>query len=84
MRPAGEKCDCCGQSLRGRPFVDGKTQMGQWAEMCSACAMRYGVGFGVGKGQAYDADGEKIGDAVAAATLEIPDRSANARSGGTP
>lgn len=34
-------------------FVDGKTVMGPWANMCPVCFQVYGVGLGLGKGQRY-------------------------------
>jgi hypothetical protein len=45
-------CDLCHQAIKGR-FVDGKTQMGPWANMCLACHRTQGCGLGTGKGQAY-------------------------------
>lgn len=40
-------------------FVDGKTTMGPWANMCPRCAKRYGAGLGTGLGQRFtrQADG---------------------------
>lgn len=40
-------------------FVDGRTQMGSWANMCLTCHRKHGVGLGTGKGQRYtrQADG---------------------------
>lgn len=34
-------------------FVDGRTNMGPWANMCLRCARVHGVGTGLGKGQVY-------------------------------
>jgi hypothetical protein len=34
-------------------FVDGKTTVGPWANMCPQCFQRYGVGIGTGRGQRY-------------------------------
>lgn len=34
-------------------FVDGRTRMGPWANMCPSCARTIGVGLGTGKGQRY-------------------------------
>jgi hypothetical protein len=34
-------------------FVDGKTCMGPWANMCMACHRKYGAGLGTGLGQHY-------------------------------
>lgn len=41
-------------------FVDGRTKMGPWANMCVRCHDRHGVGLGTGKGQRYtrQADGK--------------------------
>lgn len=35
-------------------YVDGKTRMGPWAEMCLPCHKKNGVGLGTGKGQQYE------------------------------
>lgn len=35
-------------------FVDGRTQMGPWANMCLSCHKTHGVGFGQGNGQKYE------------------------------
>jgi len=35
-------------------FVDGKTKMGPWGNMCLTCHRRVGVGLGTGKGQKYE------------------------------
>jgi hypothetical protein len=34
-------------------FVDGKTCMGPWANMCMKCHRKYGMGLGTGLGQHY-------------------------------
>jgi len=34
-------------------FIDGRTTMGPWANMCLGCARKYGVGLGQGDGQEY-------------------------------
>lgn len=34
-------------------FVDGKTRMGPWGNMCPDCHRMYGFGIGVGRGQRY-------------------------------
>lgn len=35
-------------------FVDGKTRIGPWANMCMKCHRRDGFGLGLGKGQKYE------------------------------
>lgn len=59
MSPAPERCDLNPSHVIKDGFVDGKTKMGPWANMCAACAKRYGVGLGTGRGQRYErqADG---------------------------
>lgn len=48
------KCDIC-QKDAGDKYVDGKTKMGPWANMCMNCWDKYGVGkLGIGFGQSYD------------------------------
>ena len=44
-------CDLC--RVECIEWVDGKTIMGPWANMCLACHKRLGVGLGIGKGQRY-------------------------------
>lgn len=58
-----EKCDLCGVKIKSQKFwVDGRTRMGPWANMCPRCFGQYGVGLGTGAGQKYDAKtGKKIG-----------------------
>lgn len=66
MSPAPMTCDLLG-TIPGLhddigkhgEFVDGRTQMGPWANMCMTCHRRHGVGLGTGKGQRYtrQADG---------------------------
>jgi len=34
-------------------FIDGRTKVGMWAIMCTDCHAEYGVGLGIGRGQAY-------------------------------
>jgi len=48
------KCDMCEKPI-GDAWVDGKTRMGPWANMCLPCHAKYGVGLGEGRGQMYDA-----------------------------
>ena len=55
------KCDLCGRRFgtdlspdsHVEVFVDGRTQMGPWANMCKGCHRTHGVGLGMGKGQKY-------------------------------
>ena len=51
MHTVGE-CNLCGQ-VNLFEFVDGKTRMGPWANMCMPCFKHVGVGLGVGRGQRY-------------------------------
>jgi cytochrome c553 len=46
-------CDLCGLSILA-VFVDGKTAMGPWANMCVYCHRANGCGLGTGKGQRYE------------------------------
>lgn len=55
-----KNCDVCKTEIKGH-FVDGKTRMGPWANMCTSCHKKLGVGLGTGKGQKYEADsGKKV------------------------
>ena len=45
-------CDICHRPLDGE-FVDGATRLGPWANTCTSCFLRYGKGFGTGRGQQY-------------------------------
>ncbi len=45
-------CDLCG--VECDKWVDGKTIMGPWANMCLPCHKRMGFGLGIGKGQKYE------------------------------
>lgn len=58
-----EKCDLCGLKLKTQKFwVDGRTRMGPWANMCPRCFEQNGVGLGLGAGQKYDTKtGKKLG-----------------------
>ena len=47
------KCDICERPLKGK-FIDGKTSMGPWANMCVSCHSHLGFGLGTGRGQLYD------------------------------
>lgn len=47
------KCDINGEPFL-KEFVDGKTTMGPWANMCPQCFRDYGVGLGTGRGQKYE------------------------------
>jgi len=51
MHTQGE-CNLCGK-VNLSEFVDGKTRMGPWANMCMPCYRKVGVGLGVGRGQRY-------------------------------
>ena len=51
MHTVGE-CNLCGK-VNLFEFVDGKTRMGPWANMCMPCFKHVGVGLGVGRGQRY-------------------------------
>lgn len=51
-----KNCDICGGKLR-REFIDGRTNLGPWAIMCSDCFKTSGVGLGIGKGQKYSIPG---------------------------
>ena len=42
------KCDLCKKS---EAEIDGKTDLGPWANMCLSCHLMHGVGIGVGRGQ---------------------------------
>lgn len=53
-----EECDICGVKIT-TGFIDGKTRMGPWANMCPSCFQTHGVGLGLGKGQAYERMGDK-------------------------
>jgi hypothetical protein len=50
------KCDICAKPIIA-VFVDGKTVMGPWGNMCLKCHMGRGVGLGTGKGQRYELQG---------------------------
>lgn len=52
-------CDLC-RMLIGDTFVDGKTKMGPWANMCPKCHRSHGVGLGTGKGQKYSSNGDSF------------------------
>lgn len=61
---APAQCDICQEAITDT-FVDGKTMMGPWANMCLICHRQEGRGLGMGCGQKYQkqADGRwlKIG-----------------------
>jgi hypothetical protein len=57
--PTPEKCNICKAVFKKEEdfqFVDGKTQMGPWANMCMECHTIHGVGIGTGYGQVYEYD----------------------------
>jgi hypothetical protein len=49
------ECDLCSTNLliHDQYYVDGKTQLGPWANMCIGCHTRFGRGIGLGRGQKY-------------------------------
>jgi hypothetical protein len=51
-------CQLCNKPI-GDTFIDGRTVMGPWANMCPKCHRGSGTGLGLGKGQRYQkqADG---------------------------
>lgn len=50
-----ERCDICKRLLvQSGVFIDGKTQFGPWAMMCSWCHADHGGKFGLGLGQKYE------------------------------
>jgi len=53
------RCQICGTDTSNTEFVDGATPNGQWAIMCLKCHREVGSGLGIGRGQAYGADGVK-------------------------
>lgn len=61
LSPAPIKCDLCDHPITGT-FIDGKTRMGPWANMCPSCHRIHGSGLGMGRGQKYtrtpSSDGE--------------------------
>lgn len=59
-----DKCDVCGKDISREPFVDGKMFVGGWAMMCLDCHDSHGMGLGLGRGQAYGADGQQTESAV--------------------
>lgn len=59
MAQSKVSCDVCARNHPEREleplnlYVDGKTQAGPWANMCSVCFSYFGVGVGTGLGQIY-------------------------------
>ena len=47
-----KQCDVCGSKIT-MEFVDGKTTLGPWANLCMTCHEAVGVGLGTGRGQHY-------------------------------
>jgi len=45
-------CDVCNAPIITE-FVDGQTTMGPWANMCTGCHRKVGVGLGTGRGQKF-------------------------------
>jgi len=54
------ECDFCKRLIGvvGVDFVDGKTKIGPWANMCVTCHKARGVGLGLGLGQLYHTDAQ--------------------------
>lgn len=52
-----DKCDLCHTPLH-QGFVDGATEHGPWAIMCSICHAFHGIGLGTGLGQYYVPQGD--------------------------
>jgi len=50
---SAKMCDICKHPV-GATFVDGKTTLGPWANMCEDCYKGYGVGLGTGRGQRFE------------------------------
>ena len=48
-----ETCDICKAPITSA-FVDGRTSMGPWANMCLKCHAAKGTGLGTGCGQQYE------------------------------
>lgn len=46
-------CDTCREPI-GSTFIDGKTKLGAWANMCPGCFAFLGTGLGTGRGQKYE------------------------------
>jgi hypothetical protein len=53
------RCDICGTEIK-ETFVDGKTKYGPWEILCLLCHRKHGIGFGVGRGQRYSFDLNKL------------------------
>lgn len=53
-------CNACNGAIHDQPFYDAATQMG-WGLLCEDCFKEYGCKLGVGRGQAYNAQGIKVG-----------------------
>lgn len=55
------KCDLCSHPIT-KVFVDGKTRLGPWGNLCPSCHTGYGAGLGTGRGQRYErtASGEWV------------------------
>lgn len=49
---APTSCDICSHPIT-ETFVDGKTNMGPWGNMCPSCHGSHGCGLGTGRGQKY-------------------------------
>lgn len=49
---APSNCDICDCKITDT-FIDGRTRMGPWGNMCPTCHVSHGIGLGTGKGQKY-------------------------------
>jgi hypothetical protein len=59
-KPKPAQCGAC-QGEVGSVFYDCYVpQMGMWANICHACFRSYNCKLGVGRGQKYNAKGEKV------------------------
>lgn len=50
--PAPTNCDLCSVAIKDT-FVDGRTVLGPWGNMCTRCHRDHGAGLGAGLGQKY-------------------------------
>jgi hypothetical protein len=55
---APKKCDICREAISDT-FIDGRTSVGPWANMCPGCHSYCGVGLGTGAGQKYELTGDE-------------------------
>lgn len=52
-KPQSEHCDICRFPIENI-YIDGRTKMGPWANMCYKCYKQHGVGLGTGSGQQWE------------------------------